>query len=292
MPIQKGAADPNESALQFTMSYDSNDYQQNVIYTPENDLPTPSPPSSTPLGFQTPAEYYYVYSMQHFLDMCNATLTALYTLIVADGFTGTEAPYFTWDAPTGLITLHATNDFFNKTGTATISMNTVANKYFEAFHTNYQTNSNIGVDYTFVLEDTKNNLDKDSSYLFTQEFVSSATMVSLQSIVITTGLIPIRPEIIPLSETQPSSSSYSNNFLNVITDFTPSFSDAGQVRGNYTYIPSVLRPINFTSDTNLNRIDFKVWWTDSFNNLYPLSLAPGSTATFKFGFIRKDSFYA
>lgn len=304
MPIQSGSSqtDPNLTTLLFTMTYNNQDFQQFITYVPNNDLGTPSAPAgnATRNYRQLNSDYYFVYSIQCFLDMLNDTLIAIFNDLKAayPGAPPSEAPYLIFNPESQLISLITQYEYIDNVNPTSISVNVSLYKYLNGFNYFMNSNDTTGKDFTFNLEDTMNNwyakpadsITSPPAYLqFKQEYVQNYFMSSLQSIVIGTNTIPIQNEIVPTAA-DANTNPFDNNSMSIITDFVIPLEQLGDTRSLIVYTPTVLRMINFMTENALKRLDFQVYFQDALGNLYPLEVLPGQTCSFKFGFIKRSTY--
>ena len=126
----------------------------------------------------------------------------------------------------------------------------------------------------------------------TQQYNTIGSLTSIQSIVFTTNTIPVQHEYIPTNAVVGSAGSQSGNisFRNTLTDFIPSvFERAGQPRSRYIYNPTAqFRLISLKSNQPLTKIDLHMWWSDQYNNLYPLYVSYNQSNSVKLMFIKKS----
>jgi len=306
-PIQNGPGQTNPQLTPFavTLSYNGNDYEQYVIYQPSNDRsPTRAPSSNPPNYFQVQDPYYYIYSVNQFINMVNVALDSAFTSLKAANpdILQTEAPYFSYDGNSELISLTCQYSYISSNDTPLlVYLNTALHKYFDAFEYIFSPINNNNKDYQFVIRDNKNNWYTDPAetitsppaYLRTaQEYVSISNWLDLQGIIITTSQIPIKAEFTP-SPADNNANKGNMNSRRIITDFQPSFSSLVDARSIMQFAQTgPYRLIEMTSDTELANFDFQVYWIDRYLSYYPLTIPPGYSASFKFMFVRKDTIFA
>lgn len=281
-PITDVSANPLLSPLSITLSYSGNDYKEFVIYQPRDLSVTPTTPYSV---------YYYVYEYHHMLDMINVALSTAFTALKAanPGAPPTQAPYFTYDASTQLLSLFAQQSYAGA-NTISIYINTRMTKFLNAFENiYYSANSITGKDIQLLVKDNKNNTPASpaSYYQMQQEFKMFYLWDSVSKITFTSSIIPARKEYIPAGTTQYSTGV--NATRPIITDFVPSRELAGDIRSNLIYNPTgPYRLIDMLGNTPLNKFDLQIWWEDHEQNLYPFYIIPGSCATVKILFVKRS----
>jgi hypothetical protein len=114
IPNPLDATDPNYTPFVVSMSYNNVLYSQNVIFYPHDNGPIPQSPSNTTIPKRpqnTSTFYYNVYYYNAFIAMVNDTITKVFNKMqLANSIlSGTQAPYYKYDATTELIRLYVPN---------------------------------------------------------------------------------------------------------------------------------------------------------------------------------------
>lgn len=126
-----------------------------------------------------------------------------------------------------------------------------------------------------------------TAYEMKQSYIALADWNDLSSIVFTTGTIPVKSENIPAQN-----GSGLQNFRNILTDFQPLINSGPDLFSLIQYFPpGEYRLIDLEGTIPLKKFDIQAFWQDGNQNLFPILLAPGATATLKMLF-RKKSFIA
>lgn len=124
-------------------------------------------------------------------------------------------------------------------------------------------------------------------FIITQQYDMIGAWNSLSGIVFFTSSIPVQYEYLPASAIQ-STNNASATFRPILTDFTPNLEQIGSVRTRLIYYPSgPYRLIDLGSNDPLRRIDLQIFWTDQYQNIYPLYVNCNQTDTVKLMFIKK-----
>ena len=132
--IVPNQGNPNLSTLVVGISYNNNNYFQNIIFSADNNL---IPPVQNQLQ-QVITPYYYVYSYQNLITAINTSLLAQFNIFAAANpgapQAGFPAPYFYYNSSTQLITL-VTHQSWVITGAteALIYMNNSLATFLDAF---------------------------------------------------------------------------------------------------------------------------------------------------------------
>jgi hypothetical protein len=128
-------------------------------------------------------------------------------------------------------------------------------------------------------------------FIFTQQYQTIELFNSIAEIVFLTSTLPIQPEYLPSSAVVGSNASQSGNiaFRPVLTDFVVPASTAGDVRSRLIYNPQgPYRLIDMHSHIPLVKVDLKIYWSDQYNNLYPMYISYNQSDTIKLMFIKKS----
>jgi hypothetical protein len=275
----------------------------NVTYVPQNTIAKiPQAPTTQQ---DVSGNYYFVYSVVSFLEMCNTAINLAFT---TGGLTlpvGSLPPYFQYDPVTELISLVAQQQFYDlnpatgpaipiylysNTDAANLlgqGMSNIYNGYYNSYAYTYNIYNNYNNWYN------PSNLASSSppKYLIlTNEYPLNDLWTPLQAVVLTSGTIPSRDENIQPPE------NFGGPAINVgtgtltsqkiITDFEPDFFQIMQARSTLQYSVTGngnMRWIKLESSNPLNTIDITFNWLDQYGNLRPLYLYAGN-CTVKFVF--------
>jgi len=122
-----------------------------------------------------------------------------------------------------------------------------------------------------------------------QEFSTIAIMSPVDSIVFTSGTIPVRVSNVALPYIYDGNTtiaiSNNSNICSTLTDFQ---STSGEYRSFLQYTPSVYRLIDLIGNQTLNNLDLYCYWKGRDGLLRPLYLATGGTCSIKMMFRNKD----
>lgn len=251
-------------------------------------------------------------SYQDFLDMVNAGYSIAYNNLV--GATGGQLtqfpPKFYWDPVSHLISMYVDNAYAIA-GQPQIYMNFDLFSYFQGFK-DYQYGYGLS---TFL--DNRIIVDNDALYIpnppssfeipyqiikdgltgvtgtnylkVTQDWTSFHVWPSIESVVFTSSLAPIRKEFIPDAGQAGNESQASNNTQPILSDFVvPTDISPGACKGNLEYLPTAeYRLIDFISNVGFSELNIKALWQDNQSNLFPIILEPNDYASIKFMFRRK-----
>lgn len=130
-------------------------------------------------------------------------------------------------------------------------------------------------------------------YRMEQELASLSAMSSLNSLAIQTSSIPIAQDQLTAAtafgQTTPALST-SDSSASFITDFLVAGPVGNEYRNGYVvYTPTAeYRLLDMARLDPLTTLDFRILWSDRFNNYYPLRIPPGCSVNIKLMFRRKD----
>lgn len=244
-----------------------------------------------------------VYTIQHFLDMINEAFRDAYNSMA--GPKPATYPYIVFDAKSKYFSLIAENDW--QTGGVfnyKIYMNSnlfTFFDYWEAYFNGFGLLS-LGRDFQIIIKNNGNNaitagqiLPPDGSvtanngYIMTQEEKSIDKWQAIRSILFVSNSISVKPEYININVNYPNLNSGDTN-RSVLTDFEPPLISDNILRGYLQYFPQgPYRLIDLTSDSNLQTLDFQLFWQDNLQRIYPIYVNPNDTVTIKIMFVRKSA---
>lgn len=116
----------------------------------------------------------------------------------------------------------------------------------------------------------------------------------VKSIVFTTALLPVLPELVSAAQSVGVSTSFSNsgnnaNVQNVLTDFEVQLETGEETRPVVYYVPTAeYRMVDLQSNQPLCGIQLSVNWRNKFGSLIPLKLGTDGNAQIKILFRKRD----
>ena len=297
-----------------------------VIFVPQNpNEPLPSPPVDF---VDLRNSYYFVYSFEAFCDMVNTAfatcLTALNAQITAGGGTPTTTlpPFLSWQAGSFLATLNTPvltssfpYDYKNASGIR-IYMNAPLYNLFSSFkakNLSSSTGSSVitnGKNFQLLItnENGQNIIPKNSGspapfwaypndiLYMTEEYETTPLWNPVQSIVFTTGFLPVVPELtaVPVvfgADTQYFNAGNNSNITNTLTDFEVGLTTGADYKPLIQYTPSgEYRLVDLFGNNPISSIEIRIFWKDAYGNLYPFLLGPDCNCSIKIMF-RKKTLY-
>ena len=270
-----------------TLTYMGIDYTQNVLLTKS----------------QT-ENFNFVYSYQHWLDNINTAFATAFAAIPGPP-ANQGPPIFVLDDPTSLIRMYVTSDYLmTLPNPITISVNDKVYRYLQGFQAFFNGNNTVNFkDYDlYVLPNNTFALPAagarssypvsvaSANYLYycSQEKPNLGSWNPVRSLVISSELLPLRPEFVQANINNNIAYGLTGNYRPILTDFIQDQSSNPASRGVTVYLPTAeYRMIDLFGDNALYNIDMQISWTDFEGNIYPIMLAPGETFGVKLMFRRR-----
>lgn len=302
--------DINKTVYSFTIADNSGNSSSQVFiqHVPEIKLPKQFIPLvGTPT--QTFNEYYFIYAYTHLIYTWNTALEQAIAEYNTAAGTTLKAPFFFYDATTQLISLYTKNLEFNTlTSPVKIYFNTRLETFLAGINIKYlRTGLEIDGKENYIvinnvnglnlndIHDISGNILDPSGTVYqrtTFDFNSYGYYNFLKRILITTNM-NVTSEIFSINNLSETVNNQQNiNYVNVITDYIPDLSipnGAGIAQQLFTYnAPSLYRMFEFKQKDPLYNISLQILLEDNYDNLYPLWIDSGMSATFKFMFIKKS----
>jgi hypothetical protein len=284
-----------------------------VIFQTEN--LTISPPQYQPLIVDEYIgnEYFYLYSIDNFLEMVNKSLNDCFDAVKTEwSLTNTTEylpPRFVWNDNYNKIDLYITSGFIQESGSSNNLFITMNTKLFNLFNTFSSSNigSNISInenegrayalytrqDYQPVVNITVGTQNVNI-FVYTQNSSSVPSWCPAQSIEFITHSIPVNPSNTGAPFYVGNSLKTSQNVnavSNIITDFQIPMVIGTEYTRNILYyqVQAEYRLFDLVSQNALQNININVAWLDKLGFSHPLMIKYGASATVKL-LLRKKSF--
>jgi len=293
--IQTPVNDINLGIYSFTLKNNSFTSAQTFMrFTPERFFPaTTVPPTGTPT--QTFNNYYFLYDYTILMDIMNTALASAVASFNSLAGTSISVPFFNYNADTGRFSLYAESATYDQNGNADpviIYFNGATENYMQAipyFTTNY--GHLQGLDsYIRITNGQGLNVKTINDIVYTvvpQQYISLTYMSYLKSIILGTQMNIVTEG----SYINDPVSLQSSINVGILTDFQPDISvpQAGISSSIFIYnAPSLYRIFQFKQNSPLYSLSTNVYFTDTLDNIYPLSLPKGTSINIKFMFIKKN----
>jgi hypothetical protein len=319
-----------KTVYSVTMSYNGVESRKYVKYIPQTVGLSPSPNGDVNAASTNP--YYYVYQIAQFVVMVNNALAECYKAVVPldASNNATKCPvYINWlDKQTQAIffaplALVQEPNYADQPNPVTpykqlkVWFNAPLFNYFSSFqaekepfrlsnatssngkHFRFQWwnfyNSTEQTANTFIPPDFLNRAPSAEKYIAINQSYSTVPLMNpVKSIVFTTSLLPILPEIVSAPQTIGGTTNFQNdgnnaNVQNVLTDFEVELVSGEETRPTVYYVPSAeYRMVDLQSNQPLTSIQLRVNWRNKFGALIPLLLGTDGNAQMKILFRRRD----
>ena len=260
-----------------------------VLYDPQNENPPPTLPL-TQKDVQNP--YYNTYTYTAFISMVNTTLALAYT----DAGGVAQAPYLQWDTGGNVAILVIDQNDVDVLG-FNIYFNDSLFTLFSSFISKTSTVSNVFWHEIIVIKAPAaiiSTVGGKTYYNVIQEYTTAPLWTPIDSIVFTTSMIPINPELVAAPVVYNTNQIFSvtgenANLTNVLTDFIVPLTTGGEYKPSINYTPTgEYRLVSMFGESPVNSIQVNVFYKNRFGTLVPLTLGFGCSASIKILFRRKD----
>lgn len=296
----------------ITLEYDDGSgnpifVQQPLIWVPTITITPPNPPNSNPDGLQSISPYYYSYSYQHVIDICNTAFTSAMNSLIAviPALSGQPSPFFGWSdniaslycldslysdsivpsALTPKINIYfnrAMNGLFNSIPTFRNSITATFGRINRVlvnpmFGTNVITNSQIN--------------SNNPTIVVRQEYSTISNWQPVLQIVFTSNTLPIYPNALsaPLVLRDGQQINFTSNnsaFANILTDLS-AFDQSAKPTVVYTPTAEYRRIDLQSVNQPLSNLDINVYWRDKNGRLIEFILGSGACCSMKILFEKK-----
>jgi hypothetical protein len=302
-----------KGATPDTLTFVTNSYER-IQFQPEN--LTLSPPQYQPVSIDEYAgnEFFYLYSIDNFLEVINKSLKACYdavetTFIPTPDRATNLAPRFVWNDNYNKVDLYISNAFIQNVGDTDNLFITMNTKLFNLFNTfsnanigsNTQINENEGRAYAlYTRQDYQPFISitigtqNVNVYTYTQNSSSVPSWCPAQAIEFITHSIPVNPSNTgaPLYIGNNLKTSQNVNAVaNVITDFQIPMTIGTEYTRNLLYYQpeTEYRLFDMVSTQSLQNLNISVAWLDKYGFSHQMYIKYGASASIKL-LLRKKSF--
>ena len=277
------------------------------VYTPVPVFPVDLTDTGNP--------YWNCYSFQIFVDMVNTALsTAFDTLYGLTPPAGCIAPYLYWDIGSNTAVLNVSQNLqLEANGALQIFFNGPLYSLFSSFPARFGPLRNVTGDFQRKLYQITINTGPDANissqiitvgtppisttvntYNILQEYSTAPLWTPIDSIVFTTSMIPVNPELAAAPIVYNSNSVFTSigtnaSISNVLTDFIVPLTTGTEYKPSINYTPSGEYRLSALFGTNpVSSIQVSVYYKNRFGVLIPITLGTGCSSSIKIMFRRKD----
>ena len=303
--------------------------KKRVIYVPQSNI-LPPPATAPPSLVEATDPYYWCNNIQAFICMVNEALKDAYADIIAQAgasvppitlpatWVAGNEPYMLWNAERATATLVAQADLFTQdcldVGTAEgfVYFNNplfLLFSSFQAFH-NYTFDPNpVSVndgEANYLIKVFNKKGGAGNNYVATtatagppynaifmeQPYSTGATMCPIQSLVFTTTLLPVLPQLVSIPRVLSNNNGsigQNDNLSNEITDLVVNLTTGTEYFPNVLYLPTAeYRLIDLQSNSPLYGVQISVAWKDVYGITHDFYLQNGCSCSLKIMFRKKD----
>jgi hypothetical protein len=241
----------------------------------------------------------YITSYNQWVDIVNNGLNAVWLSIPVLN-RPSAPPFVLYDSLTQLFSIYATNEyasFFNEPGKTQLWFNSYLTGKFDAstFQGFYQQVSNPLFFNVYIKANGSNQITAGPTtflncapavagityFQMTQEFKSLYSLSDFDTLLLKCSKLPV------VSEYTSSATGSSDQFINMMTDFEPTFDNLFNNHSDLQYNPSVYRWTSMYSNANLREMDLSIFWRAIDGTITPVFLYPNKQLTVKLEFRKK-----
>lgn len=266
------------SAMRIGIRSGGNNFSQNILFIPTNNVSLPTPAGSAPFfsTSQIISKCYDIFSVTAFINMVNVSLSLAYT---AAGIPGVP-PAYSYNPTTELISLSIPLAF--TAAGAELYMNENLSNYFASFEF-FQRIADPVREYTHVFPVGAGPIT------ITEDYRSLALWFDLRKIVLTSSSLPVAQESTPTQDGFTGLSQGIISYSPTLTDFIVSFDSPSQILSYAVYTPDTYRLIDMVkSPVPISKLNLQFYWQNKQGVLIPLEISNTQTATLKLAFLKKS----
>jgi len=311
--IQTGQSDPNKTVYKVSMSYDVSGYgtvdaSQNVIFVTENPFESTPPAPTTAQTINN--SYYYVNNLNTFVNQVNTAFVNCYNTLnaavtaVGGTLPSSEKPVLEYDPTNDTAILNAdvsgyndlTNDYIKVYFNTSLynlfnSFEAINNGFSDPYGKNYRLRI---YPYTYefnIYEVASSGVNLCQMY---QNFPTLKAMCNpVESIVFTTGMIPVNQTLISSPVVFGSDGNYgsvanNDNLTPQLTDFIVPVEGLESYKPVVYYNATKYRLKDMRGNSPLSGVNMAIFWKTRFGTLIPFLLSQGCSADVKIMFRRKE----
>jgi hypothetical protein len=293
--IEIGQNDVNKTIYKVLMEYQGVRYEQTVMYIP-SDLSL-VPPIIPLVAQDVSSKYYFVYSIQQWIEMVNKALSDCFDQIPTPPPASTF-PRFVFNVDTSLLELYTDTNWEEEIiSPINLYMNNSLFTLFDSFPRTREQINGTGPFYNKfkIVSNAFTNINIGAYRIVSkQETTTIGLLNPVKSIVFKAGMLPIANELLaPPKFFGVDSTLFSNgnnsNISPILTDFQVAVSNLNTYKETIEYVPSgEYRLIDMFGNSPLGSLELSVFWQDNFGGLHILELQSGCSCTIKIMFRRKD----
>ncbi|KKL08296.1 hypothetical protein LCGC14_2577290, partial [marine sediment metagenome] len=297
---QDGQSNANLGVYSRTLEFNGDIEQEFFIYEARS-VTHAEPPTADPEQIFTP--YYFVFEVQHMLDLMNNAYALAFSNInpkpATIGGVPPEAPYIIYNSETRLLSIITQRAYYDLALADPIKIyfNNSTFSLMPAYPVERLSLSQER-DFLLLVRNYRNNFFQPSDLINTfpdppdffemkESYITINQWYAGKKIILLSDDLPVRSEFIEESVTGVQGNI--DTFRSVVTDFSPSAQGSDDYRGILQLTPNPqYRLVDLLSDRPIYKINIKVFFEDKLGNLFQLFLEPFQTMTIKIGFLNKE----
>jgi hypothetical protein len=260
------------------------DHTQALVYVPITNIPNTE---------------QFITSYNQWVDIVNNAFLAAW-LAIPVLIRPTVPPFILYDPITQLFSVYATSDYNSFFGQANKTQIWFNARLSEKFDTStlqgfYQTLTNIKSFNVYIKTNGSNQIiagpttflnttpaSAGVTYLqMTQEFKALFVMSDFDTLLLKCSKLPV------VAEYNSSIDGNADQFINMMTDFEPTFDNNFNNHSDFQYNPNVYRWTSLFSNSKLREMDLSIFWRTVDGTIRPLLIGPQQEVSLKLVFRKK-----
>ena len=239
----------------------------------------------------TEPEYYFVYAINHYLEMLNTAFAAAFAALAAPP-AGSLAPRMVFDSVAQRFKLYTSPEYDS---TLVTPINIYFNptlQYRFPFFDQSAADAALGLEVNtaqLYIQDTLTNTETINAqdYLVTTDEASSAAYWSpIQNIIFTTNTIPVSNTFTDYQSDDRGAA----NSQPILISFKLPVENYHAQNQNILFIPQTsINQLDLSTEIPLKKLDIELLWQDYRGRTYPIRTPGGFTSDIKLLFVRKYS---
>ena len=316
--VQLNQPNPDLTAYVVTLRYGGVNSSATVLWTPENIQATVPP---APITQQHIVDnYYYGNSYEHLVKLVNTALQTAFAPLAAAIAAGlgalpanaVGAPFLVYDGNQIVANLYGYQQYYDQNvgivGPVEVYFNSALYSIFNSLPSEFYSSPAlaspplaVGMDYKISMKSyfSKNLYNFPAitapvspvpagAYVVAyQQYPTLSILNPVDSIVLTSNLLPINPSLVSrprvyggFSSSASGTGSNNANISSILVDFVPTIA-YGYESKKITYSPTAeYKLVDLVGPTqSFSQIDLNAFWKDNFGNIHPIYLNQGSNGS-------------
>ncbi len=241
----------------------------------------------------------YIFSYNQWVELINTTFTTAWNDIPAIS-RPVVPPFVLYNSETQLFSVYGTSEYastYNEAGKTQIWFNSYLIEKLDSSSLQgfYQAINNVKYFNIYIKAHGSNLITAGPTtilncspavamtayFQMTQEFKALFVLSDFDTLLLKCAKLPV------VSEYNSSAIGSSDQFINMMTDFEPTFDNNFNNHSDFQYNPQIYRWTSLSSNSNLRDMDLSVFWRDIEGTVRQINLGPNQQATLKLVFKKK-----